>query len=157
MAGIDQNQYGYYNRNQNNYGSYQTQNQSQSYNQNRYYERPTYRSLPMIAGKIINNEMDIVPSEVPSDGSIGLYLTNDLSTVYAKTHGGDGLIHTNVYTLLKDNQNQEEVKDPVEILMQKIDALSEQVSNLVENGIPSPKQQVQRKKTNSNKEDGNDE
>lgn len=60
--------------------------------------RPSY-----IPGKMINSLQDIVPQEVPMDGSAAVFPSSDLSCIYVKAWGSDGLIKTFKY-----------IQDPVE-------------------------------------------
>lgn len=51
--------------------------------------RPSY-----IPGKMVNSPQDIVPQEVPMDGSAAVFPSSDLSCIYLKAWGSDGLIKT---------------------------------------------------------------
>ena len=47
-----------------------------------------------IQGRAVSSLEDIVPNDVPRDGSIGLFPKNDYSVIYAKQWNGDGSIST---------------------------------------------------------------
>lgn len=51
-------------------------------------------TIPTIYGKRVNTENDIAPNEVPMDGSIALFLANDLTCIFAKAWNSQGGIDT---------------------------------------------------------------
>ena len=55
------------------------------------YYQPT---RPSIFGRIVGNESEIVPNEVPMDGSVSYFPTSDGSSIYAKKWRTDGTIQT---------------------------------------------------------------
>lgn len=63
--------------------------------------RPSY-----IPGKTISNLKDIVPQDVPMDGSAAIFPMSDLSCIYIKAWGSDGLIKDFKYVLEPTNSEQ---------------------------------------------------
>lgn len=55
--------------------------------------------ISVMPGRMVTNEGEIKASEVPMDGSISLFLQNDLSRIYAKAWNGNGGIDTVRYIL----------------------------------------------------------
>ena len=49
---------------------------------------------PTIFGRTVGNESEIVPNEVPMDGSVSYFPTSDGSSIYAKKWRTDGTIQT---------------------------------------------------------------
>lgn len=47
-----------------------------------------------VGGRIVNNETEITPNEIPMDGSVSLFPTNDYSKIYAKAWTANGAIKT---------------------------------------------------------------
>lgn len=63
-----------------------------------YYTTPSDNNqIPMIRGRMINSETDIIVNEVPMDGSVGVFPTRDYSRIYAKSWTRDGTIATVEY------------------------------------------------------------
>lgn len=104
--------YGYYQ--QPSYQNYQnagTYGQSQNYNQQQ--NRPIQPAPQVIPGKYINGERDILAMDVPTDGSIAFFVQNDLQKIFAKTWGGDGNIHQNVYVRVDNNNDNQSSDNPI--------------------------------------------
>ena len=80
--------------------------------------QPQYPVQQMLPGRIIQQEADIVAREVPNDGNFAVFVQQDLQRIYAKTWGGDGRIHTNVYELVN---GQEKEPDLMAIILQRLD------------------------------------
>jgi len=100
---------GYYPQQQTYPNTYGSQPQTQTYQQqNRPIQPPQ-----VIPGKYINNERDILAMDVPTDGSIAFFIQNDLQKIYAKTWGGDGNIHQNVYVRVTDTANPQQEENPI--------------------------------------------
>lgn len=57
-------------------------------------------SLP---GKIVGGENDILPQDVPMNGTFSVFVQQDLQRVYVKKWEGDGNIHGNTYVLEQQN------------------------------------------------------
>lgn len=53
--------------------------------------------MSVIAGRSVNNVDEIIPGEVPMDGSMAVFPKNDGSIVYVKYTGGNGLIETKYF------------------------------------------------------------
>lgn len=76
-----------------------------------------------LPGRMVVSEADIVPQEVPMDGTVGVFLQQDLSRVYAKKWGGDGRIYTNVYELANGADAQK--GDPMALILERLDRIEE--------------------------------
>lgn len=57
---------------------------------------PRTQYLP---GRFINSEADITPGEIPMDGSISFFCTNDLGRIIIKQWNAQGTLDTMSYTL----------------------------------------------------------
>lgn len=111
------------------YGQQMGMNQSQQMMQQQQPpQQPSY-----IPGRVIAQESDIVPNEVPNDGNFAVFVQQDLSTIYAKTWGGDGLIKTNVYKLVPQEVSGEETKEdgvnPMDLILERLDNIEKMVKN----------------------------
>lgn len=85
--------------------------------------RPSY-----IPGKMINSLQDIVPQEVPMDGSAAVFPTSDLSCIYLNAWGSDGLIKTFKYIQDPTEQGQKSPEVQFqETILQRLDSIEELV------------------------------
>lgn len=85
--------------------------------------RPSY-----IPGKMIASLNDITPQEVPMDGSAALFPANDLSCIYLKAWGSDGLIKTFKFVPEPDNSAQKSPEGNFqETILERLDSIEELV------------------------------
>lgn len=135
---------GYNNWNNNNGYAVSNQQPTQGYqNYNNYATcSQPYNTIP---GRVVQNEGAIRPNEIPMDGNFGTFIQADLSGIYLKTWGNDGLIHTNYYKLTSpiDNQSQ----GPLAMIMTRLDA--------IENALVKSTNNKANKKTKDNQKEAN--
>lgn len=113
-------------------------------------------SCPMIAGRMVDQESEIAPGEVPMDGkSVAVFVQNNLEHVYVKKWGGDGRIYTNTYVL--DRPQQPVVQGPsndiLEQILGRLDGIEKQLMKQKKSSNPNyrknnykpqtPKQEVE--------------
>lgn len=60
-------------------------------------QQPMQMTQSFIPGRTVQNIAEVVPQEVPMDGSVALFLTSDLSAVFAKAWNQNGTISTVKY------------------------------------------------------------
>lgn len=53
---------------------------------------------PALSGRMVASDAEIVPNDVPTDGSTGYFPARDGSCIYAKAWSNDGTIRTVRYT-----------------------------------------------------------
>lgn len=157
--------------NRNYYGSPTPIGQNQQYYYQQYQPYTTGQSLPnvqaqisgppisnqqtnvrpqrtYIPGRIINDEREIIPDEVPMDGSFATFIQSDYKRIYTKKWGGDGLIHRNVYELVEeDGQQSEQTQDPFALIMQRLDNIE---NSLRSNNKPYYNKKNFKKNNNQN-------
>lgn len=103
----------------------------QNYSQMGMQQQQMQAQLPQVLpGRIIQQESDIVAREVPNDGNFAVFVQQDLQKIYAKTWGGDGLIHTNTYVLANDAQNQQDKPDILSVILQRLDGIENSVNEI---------------------------
>lgn len=61
-----------------------------------------------MAGRIVAAVDEIVPQEVPTDGTFGFFPVKDGSAIYAKTWNGDGTITTIRFAPVEDKPQEEQ-------------------------------------------------
>lgn len=64
-----------------------------------------------LLGRIVNSEDDIVYAEIPQNGSIAYFPSSDLTCIYAKQVGQNGVTTTIRYVPEQPKQNQETSTD----------------------------------------------
>ncbi len=67
------------------------------------YQRP-----PQISGRMIGNISEVVPNEVPMDGSVSFFPQSDYSCIYAKKWNTDGTIQTVKFVPVVENDKPQE-------------------------------------------------
>ena len=108
------------------------------------FQRPAMPAS--IPGRMVTNADEIVPQEVPMDGSVSLFPQNDYSCIYAKTWTKEGTIATLKF-VPEQPQNGEPQKSPLEMRLesieQKLDTMTRQMFNRPRNfqkrNNPNPK------------------
>lgn len=76
------------------------------------YQPPQMPPQPLqqprgIAGRMVGAPSEIVPNEVPMDGSVAFFPTSDGSAIFAKAWNPNGTISTVRYAPVGDDQPQE--------------------------------------------------
>lgn len=130
---------------------YPSQVQVPSFPQQMAQYGPSNMSYPQnnqngIRGRVISDISQITPNEVPMDGSVSLFPSQDYSCVYAKQWATDGTIKTMKYVPAVETQvveNQREVH-PVDVLradvMSRLDEIQGMISGLTQtNNVPTRK------------------
>lgn len=62
------------------------------------------RPIIPIRGRIVTSEQDIVPAEIPMDGSICLFMTEDCKKVIAKQWNSNGVLQSIIYSISSNEQ-----------------------------------------------------
>lgn len=113
-----------------------------------------------ILARTVESENDILPREIPMDGSFRLFVKRDLSKIYAKTWGGNGLPQTIEYEPVKkqepaDTQKQVQTQDSQILLaiFERLINVENQLSNII-SGQAKP-QNRQRNNENGGKTNNN--
>ena len=88
------------------------------------FQRPAMPAS--IPGRMVTNADEIVPQEVPMDGSVSLFPQNDYSCIYAKTWTKEGTIATMKF-VPEQPQNGEPKKSPLE---ERLDRIDQQLESL---------------------------
>lgn len=117
------------------------------------YSSPQYTPprLPVngiFAGKTITNESEILPSDVPMDGTIALFPMQDYSRIFAKQWTRNGTIETVVYTpetVTQPIEQKEDEFDRFTQLSEHIDAKLDEVLNALSTKSAPKSKTVYRK------------
>lgn len=73
------------------------------------------RPIIPIRGRIVTSEQDIVPAEIPMDGSICLFMTEDCKKVIAKQWNSNGVLQSIIYSISSNEQAQSEFADQMKL------------------------------------------
>lgn len=78
-----------------------------------------------IRGRIVTSEQDIMPAEIPMDGSICLFMTEDCKSVIAKQWNSNGVLQSIIYSPSSNEQAQSECQngDSTEELKAQLDRI----------------------------------
>lgn len=98
-----------------------------------------------IVGKIVQNESQITPNDVPMDGTIALFPLQDFSKIIAKQWTPNGLIQTLEY--LPANAKDDNPTVTLDDVMSHMDERLDQIEDL----FTKPKQPVMRNSDNNAK------
>lgn len=83
------------------------------------YNQPSVKRVP---ARIINDPKEIMPNEVPMDGSVSLFPTADYSCIYAKAWNANGMIDTVKYVPEKpETQPTVQSQDVLTAILARLD------------------------------------
>lgn len=97
-----------------------------------------------LSGRIVKSIEEIVPNEVPMNGSVAVFPCSDFSSIYVKGWNPDGTISTIQYTPVKTEQQDEQPSITLNDIM-------EQLTNIQD--ILKPKKTSAKKTTKSEADD----
>lgn len=81
---------------------------------------------PSIPGRIVNSISEVTPNEVPMDGSVGVFITKDMSEVYTKAWNSDGTIQTIRY--VPNTIPDEPKQDLTEMILARLDTIEDLIN-----------------------------
>ena len=119
------------------------------------YQQPSYmqQAAQRINGRVVQSADMITANDVPMDGSVAFFPTQDLSEIYAKSWDANGKIVTRLFKPVSDsypsNQTQDTEKLKIEDFNTILDCISGKVDNVlieIRKIIEQPKQNSRTKK-----------
>ena len=123
------------------------------------YQQPPYiqQAAQRINGRVVQSADMITANDVPMDGSVAFFPTQDLSEIYAKSWDANGKIVTRLFKPVSDSypsnptQDTEKLKiglsdEATEVFMKRFDELEKRINDLM------PKKTVARFKKESEEE-----
>ena len=144
-----------------NYYQNYMQPQQQSYSQPalQQYQQPSYmqQAAQRINGRVVQSADMITANDVPMDGSVAFFPTQDLSEIYAKSWDANGKIVTRLFKPVSDSypsnptQDTENLKiglsdEVTQVFMKRFDELEKRIDDLI------PKKTTARAKKESDEE-----
>lgn len=109
----------------NQYSSQQSQMQYPPFNPTNVQQRP--QQPAQISGRIVQNENEITPQEVPMDGTVSLFPTSDYKCIYAKFWNSDGTISTLKFSPVGDSEESNPTPSFRDEVMARFDAIEERL------------------------------
>ena len=123
------------------------QPQQQFYNQPaavQQYQQPSYmqQAAQRINGRVVQSADMITANDVPMDGSVAFFPTQDLSEIYAKSWDANGKIVTRLFKPVSDSypsnltQDTEKLKiglsdEVTQVFMKRFDELEKRIDDLI--------------------------
>ena len=130
-----------------NYYQNYMQPQQQFYNQLaavQQYQQPSYmqQAAQRINGRVVQSADMITANDVPMDGSVAFFPTQDLSEIYAKSWDANGKIVTRLFKPVSDSypsnttQDTEKLKiwlsdEVTQVFMKRFDELEKRIDDLI--------------------------
>ena len=130
-----------------NYYQNYMQPQQQFYNQPaalQQYQQPPYmqQTAQRINGRVVQSADMITANDVPMDGSVAFFPTQDLSEIYAKSWDANGKIVTRLFKPVSDSypsnttQDTEKLKiglsdEVTQVFMKRFDELEKRIDDLI--------------------------
>ena len=93
--------------------------------------RPPAPANPMIPGRHITNPAEIKPNEVPMDGSVSFFPTNDGNYIYAKCWNSDGTIITAKYSRVNEPEPTPEPSVTNKDILDRLEQIEKLVQTLL--------------------------
>ena len=95
--------------------------------------QPNYTAQPRpqqsnIFGRIVNDENEIMPNEVPMDGTIGIFPKSDGSEVIVKSWTQNGTISTVKYVPVVEGETPQVSNDPYPEIIDRLDRIEKQLN-----------------------------
>lgn len=119
------------------YNTMNNQNNNQQSTQNQPQSQPSVTQTQEVDNqvssvRVIKSPDEIKAEEIPMNGTIGLFLQDDLSVIYGKRWTGDGVVDNLRFVL--ENADQKEVVHSSDVSNSTInpDALFEKISEMID-------------------------
>ena len=145
--------------NPNYYQNYMQQQQFYSQPAVQQYQQPSYmqQAAQRINGRVVQSADMITANDVPMDGSVAFFPTQDLSEIYAKSWDANGKIVTRLFKPVSDSypsnptQDTDKLKigisdEVTQVFMKRFDELEKRIDDLI------PKKTTARAKKESDEE-----
>lgn len=111
-------------------GSYNYSNGLQQIQQTQQPQPQQSRPQPL-NGRVVADPADIVPKEIPMDGSISFFPSQDLTYILAKQWNTNGAIDTVKYVPERPPQQEQPVQNEgIQKIMDKLNAMEEVINKL---------------------------
>lgn len=119
-------------------------------------QQPAQSDDSVLSVRIVKSSDDIKPAEIPMNGSMSLFMLEDMSCIYGKRWTNNGVIET--IQFVQDDTQNVEIKNPITtdnfidmndlanrisgMIDSKLDAFRKELSESRSNKKPNPKKEV---------------
>ena len=117
--------------------------------QNNIYNNPVNTNQSFISGRIVENQSEIKPNEIPMDGSLSFFPTKDCSCIYVKVWGNDGQLRT--FRFVPEKQDGMEPQSEFSQVLSRLDSIEKKLSIMNVNNKPYKKTTYYNKELVNNK------
>ena len=107
---------------------------------NQPYSAPNAQNNGSIFGRMVNDESEITPNEVPMDGSISVFPKADGSSIIVKTWNPNGTITTIRYTPVVEGEVLPEGNSPYSEIIERLERIEKKVNYRKPNRKPYKKE-----------------
>ena len=137
-----------------NYYQNYMQPQQQFYNQAaalQQYQQPSYmqQAAQRINGRVVQSADMITANDVPMDGSVAFFPTQDLSEIYAKSWDANGKIVTRLFKPVSDSYPSNTTQDTEKLKIEDFNTILDCISGKVDNVLIEIRKIIEQPKQNS--------
>lgn len=130
------------------------QPQQQFYNQPasvQQYQQPPYmqQAAQRINGRVVQSADMITANDVPMDGSVAFFPTQDLSEIYAKSWDANGKIVTRLFKPVSDSYPSNPTQDTEKLKIEDFNTILDCISGKVDNVLIEIRKIIEQPKQNS--------
>ena len=130
------------------------QPQQQFYNQPaavQQYQQPSYmqQAAQRINGRVVQSADMITANDVPMDGSVAFFPTQDLSEIYAKSWDANGKIVTRLFKPVSDSYPSNPTQDTEKLKIEDFNTILDCISGKVDNVLIEIRKIIEQPKQNS--------
>ena len=136
-----------------NYYQNYMQPQQQFYSQTavQQYQQPPYmqQAAQRINGRVVQSADMITANDVPMDGSVAFFPTQDLSEIYAKSWDANGKIVTRLFKPVLDSYPSNTTQDTEKLKIEDFNTILDCISGKVDNVLIEIRKIIEQPKQNS--------
>ena len=130
------------------------QPQQQFYNQPaavQQYQQPPYmqQAVQRINGRVVQSADMITANDVPMDGSVAFFPTQDMSEIYAKSWDANGKIVTRLFKPVSDSYPSNPTQDTEKLKIEDFNTILDCISGKVDNVLIEIRKIIEQPKQNS--------
>ena len=115
------------------------------------YQQPSYmqQAAQRINGRVVQSADMITANDVPMDGSVAFFPTQDLSEIYAKSWDANGKIVTRLFKPVSDSYHSNTTQDTEKLKIEDFNTILDCISGKVDNVLIEIRKIIEQPKQNS--------
>ena len=107
------------------------------------------QSVQRINGRVVQSADMITANDVPMDGSVAFFPTQDLSEIYAKSWDANGKIVTRLFKPVSDSCPSNPTQDTEKLKIEDFNTILDCISGKVDNVLIEIRKIIEQPKQNS--------